>query len=311
MRHSAMTTLRRGLAGTALVALALMATACSGGGDAESAGGDTAAYDSGGGAAEAPADAVAPFAGGDTASGVNRTVVKVRSVIMTGEVAVTDDDLDAARQELDDVLAALDGSIDSEQTQNDDEGRIERSTIVVRVPVDRFRAAMTALQGLGTLQHSDRSSKNVTTEVIDVEERVETLENSLDRLQDYQDDAEDIDELIRYEREITQRQAELQSLKSQQSYLADQTAMSTITLYLSTPDKYVAPPGALDDAGFLAGLKGGWNALQGTVVVVLTVVGAVLPFALVLGLVGVPLWLVLRRTMRARPSAPADPPPAP
>jgi uncharacterized protein DUF4349 len=309
MRHSAMTTLRRGLAGTALVALALTATACSGGGTESSSGDAATSYDSGGGA-EAPADAVAPFTGGDTASGVNRTVVRVRSVIMTGEVAVTDDDLDGARKELDDVLTALDGSIDSEQTQNDDEGTIERSTIVVRVPVDRFPAAMTALQGLGTLQHSDRSSKNVTTEVIDVDERVETLENSLDRLQDYQDEAKDIDDLIRYEREITQRQAELQSLKAQQSYLADQTAMSTITLYLSTPDKYVAPPGALDDAGFVAGLKSGWNALQDTVVVVLTVVGAVLPFALVLGLVGVPLWVLLRRTLRARAASPADTPPA-
>jgi len=309
MRHSAMTTLRRGLAGTALVALALTATACSGGGMESSSGDAATSYDSGGGA-EAPADAVAPFTGGDTASGVNRTVVRVRSVIMTGEVAVTDDDLDGARKELDDVLTALDGSIDSEQTQNDDEGTIERSTIVVRVPVDRFPAAMTALQGLGTLQHSDRSSKNVTTEVIDVDERVETLENSLDRLQDYQDEAKDIDDLIRYEREITQRQAELQSLKAQQSYLADQTAMSTITLYLSTPDKYVAPPGALDDAGFVAGLKSGWNALQDTVVVVLTVVGAVLPFALVLGLVGVPLWVLLRRTLRARAASPADTPPA-
>ena len=309
MRHSAMTTLRRGLAGTALVALALTATACSGGGMESSSGDAATSYDSGGGA-EAPADAVAPFTGGDTASGVNRTVVRVRSVIMTGEVAVTDDDLDGARKELDDVLTALDGSIDSEQTQNDDEGTIERSTIVVRVPVDRFGAAMTALQGLGTLQHSDRSSKNVTTEVIDVDERVETLENSLDRLQDYQDEAKDIDDLIRYEREITQRQAELQSLEAQQSYLADQTAMSTITLYLSTPDKYVAPPGALDDAGFVAGLKSGWNALQDTVVVVLTVVGAVLPFALVLGLVGVPLWVLLRRTLRARAASPADTPPA-
>ena len=139
---------------------------------------------------------------------------------------------------------------------------------------------------------------------------METLETSLDRLQDYQDDAKDIDELIRYEREITEREAELQSLKSQQAYLADQTAMSTITLYLSTPDKYVAPPGALDDAGFLAGLKSGWNALQDTVVVVLTVVGAVLPFALVLGLVGVPLWVLLRRTLRARAASPADTPPA-
>ncbi len=59
-------------------------------------------------------------------------------------------------------------------------------------------------------------------------------------------------ELLRYEDQITERQSELQSLKAQQSYLADQTSMSTITVYLSTPEKYVPPPDALEDAGFLA-----------------------------------------------------------
>jgi hypothetical protein len=292
------------MAGAALAAVALMATACTGGGDSESA-----SADAGGEVAREVApgtaddDSAGDGSGPPSADGANRTVVTVRSVIRTGEIAVTNDDLDAAREELDDVLLALDGIIDSESTQHDRKGRIERSTLVVRVPVDRFKAAMTALQGLGTAEHSDSSAKDVTTEVIDVEERVETLENSLDRLQRFQRSAAGIDDLIRYEQQITEREAELQSLKSQQAYLADQTSMSTITLYLSVPDKFVPPPGALDDAGFLAGLKSGWNALQDTVVVVLTVVGAVLPFALTLALVGVPLVLLVRRTLRARPAA--------
>ena len=293
-----MTTLRRGIAGAALAALALSATACSGGGDGESAATGSAA-DAGGSVAY---EGRAPAADADAVRGVSRTVVQVRSVIRTGEIAVTNEDLDAARRELDEVLGALDGIIDSESTQHDRKGRIERSTLVVRVPVDRFKAAMTALQGLGTAEHSDSSSKDVTTEVIDVDERVETLENSLDRLQDYQREAAGIDDLIRYEQQITDREAELQSLKSQQAYLADQTSMSTITLHLSVPDEFVPPPGALDDAGFLAGLKSGWEALQGTVVVVLTVIGAVLPFAVVLGLLGVPLALLVRRTLRTRPA---------
>mgnify|MGYP006181480377 CR=1 FL=1 len=57
--------------------------------------------------------------------------------------------------------------------------------------------------------------------------------------------AKDIEDLLRYEQQITQREAELQSLKAQQSYLADQTSMSTVTVYLSTPKAYVEPPGTL------------------------------------------------------------------
>jgi hypothetical protein len=58
---------------------------------------------------------------------------------------------------------------------------------------------------------------------------------------------------------------------------------------------------ALDDAGFLTGLRNGWEGLVSVLVVGATVIGAVLPFAVVLAVLGVPLWLLLSgRTARAR-----------
>ncbi|MGA9745835.1 MAG: DUF4349 domain-containing protein, partial [Nocardioides sp.] len=301
-------TLRRALAAAALLALTTTAVACSSGASdsdataesAQAAGDVGRAEDASGGGAVADEDSITSGEKAPGSDGVNRTIVSLRSVIKTGEVSVTNADLDAARSRLDTVLTSLGGTIDSESTEHDRKGRIERSTVVVRVPVDRFDTAMSALQDLGRSRHADTSSRDVTTEVIDVDERVQTLENSLNRLQAYQRDASDIDQLILFEQQITQRESELQSLKAQQSHLRDQTSLSTITLSLSIPDKYVPPPSALEDAGFLAGLKGGWNALTDTVVVVLTVVGAVLPFALVLALIGVPAWVLVRRLLRGR-----------
>ena len=300
-----MTTLWRGLAAVAVAATLIGGvTSCTDGGSGSS---ETAApaADAGGGAV---AREMAPgLVDRDTSATAgkkgHKTLLQARSVIRTGEVSVTRRDLDAARAELDTVLAALEGFVESESTEHDRRGRIARSTVVVRVPVDRFGDAMSELEALGRTRHSDVDSEDVTTEVIDVDERVETLENSLDRLQGYQRDARDIEDLLRYEQQITEREAELQSLRSQQAYLHDQTSMSTITVQLSRPARNVPPPSALDDAGFLAGLQSGWNALTDTVVVVLTVVGAVTPFAVVLALVAVPLWLLVRRTVRTRGDA--------
>jgi Flp pilus assembly protein TadB len=56
-----------------------------------------------------------------------------------------------------------------------------------------------------------------------------------------------------------------------------------------------------DDAGFLPGLKGGWNALVVFGVALATVAGALLPWTVVLLLVGGPLWLVVRRLRRRTP----------
>jgi hypothetical protein len=307
--------LTRVAAAGAATALLVLTAACSGGGtDAMSA--DNAAVERGavgaaGGAGGSAGDEAGPVDGpqapGQGAPAANRTVVTVRSVIKTGSIALTAKDLDAARAEVDGLLVSLGGSIDSERSTHDRHGDLKRSTLVLRVPVDKFDTAMSELAGLGKVRHSDSAAKDVTTQVIDVDERVQTLQNSLDRLQSYQRKAANLEDLIRFEQQITQRESELQSLKAQQDYLADQTSMSTISLSLSVPAKHVEPPGSLDDAGFLAGLRSGWHALSAAAVVALTVVGAVLPFLVVLALVGVPVWLLVRRTLRHRAAAGAPP----
>ncbi len=302
------TKIRHLVAAGVLVALGSL-TACSGGdGNDSSAGGSAdmvapapAVGDAGSASSESSLDSV-----DKTAPGAARTVVKTRSVIMTGEVTLTSKDLEKVRGEVDDLMSALGGSIDTEQTSNDRKGHVEQSTLVLRVPVDKFDVAKKALMGMGRLKTSDASAKDVTTQVIDIDERVQTLQTSLDNLQRYQRSAKDVKDLLDYEEKITARQSELQSLKAQQAYLSDQTSMSTITLNLSLPDKYVPPPDALEDAGFLSGLKAGWNALGDFVVVGLTVLGALLPF-LVAGLVlGVPTWIGVRALLRRRRVAPVE-----
>ena len=292
-----MTQSHRRIAPLAALLLALLAlTACSGsddsGGDS-AAGDDTALYE---GSGSTNADIAEPQ---EANRGVNRPPVQTRAVIKTGYVAVTSEDLEAVRLELDTLLDAFGGTVNRERTYNDRDGDIESSNLELRVPVADFEATMDALKKLGKLEGSRSNAKDVTTEVIDVNERAQTIQNSLDRLQRLQKRSANLEDLIDFEDQITSRESELRSLQAQQAYLADQTSLSTISLYLSTPDEYVEPD-ALEDAGFVAGLKGGWEALSDAVVVGLTVLGAVLPFAITFGLVGVPLLFLLRSQARRR-----------
>lgn len=297
------------LAGTAIV-LAVLLVGCGGGGG-------TASSDSAGAASKVARDGmeVSSRTGGrqafdgpnNGASGANRPAVQTRAVIKTGEIAVVSDDLDRVHGEVERLVDGLDGYVASEDTTNDRDGSITDSVLKVRMPVASFAGAVEAVSAMGKVKYASSGEKDVTTKVIDVGSRVQTTEKSLRRLRAFLARSTDVGELVRLENEITSRESELESLKAQQDYLSNQTSMATLTVYLSTPEEYVAPPGALEDAGFVAGLRGGWNALVDTVVVALTAIGAFLPFGLALTLIGIPvLWLVrrLRRT-------PAEPEPEP
>ena len=232
-------------------------------------------------------------------------VVAQKAVIKNGDISLHTPDPQQVRDRVDHLLARLHGTLDDEQTVYDASGDIRETQLVLRVPVATFGGAMDALEQLGTVVHSSSSGTDVTTQVIDVQQRLRTLRISLRDLNSFQRQATSIDQLLRFENAITQRRGQYQSLKAQRDHLVNQTSLSTIDLDVSVPPSRVAPA-THHHAGFLTGLRHGWSALTDTVLVGLTALGAALPFALLLAVVGLPLWWWTRRHGRAGPATPAE-----
>jgi Domain of unknown function (DUF4349) len=291
---------RRAAAPAAAAVLLVGLTAC----------GSSTSSDSSSGGSTA---AVAPEQGGvargadtSTVKGAGSTV-QTRAVIMTGRVSLESKSLTTVRADVDRLVARYGGYVDREDTVDDSHGRVTSSTLQLRIPSGSFDAVMAAFKGIATVTSTNRQAEDVTTEVIDVEARVRTAEVSLRRLRSFLGKATNVDSVIRLESEITQREADLASLRSQQRYLRNQTSLATITVSMTRTGK-TAEEDPLAHAGFLTGLRNGWQALLNLGLVAATVAGALLPFALVLALLLVPLTLLLRSARaRSRSVAPAGP----
>jgi hypothetical protein len=246
---------------------------------------------------------------GSATSSAPGTQVAQRAVISTATISLRSDDVAAAMFDVQRVVDEYDGEIADEKTDGGEEA--VRSRLVLRVPSDDFDSAIADLKKLGQVVSSTRNAEDVTTTVIDNAARIRAQEESLRRVEVLLGRATSIRDIVAIESQLTRRQADLDSLKSQQAFLADQTSLSTITVHIERTPK--AEPQAKpdrDDAGFLAGLDGGWDALTGLGTGLATVAGAVLPFAILFGLLGVPAWLVARRLTRRRTpptTAPASP----
>jgi hypothetical protein len=286
-----------------VVAVAALLASRGGGADDESS-----SSDAGGSVAE-PAvadDAKAPADEADPARHAVSVTPVSRAVISTGQVTLRTEEMVRARAEIIRMVSAWGGVVADEQSTSDDRGRLVDSTLTLRVPSPRFDDAMTSFDALGRVVERSRSSEDVTTKVVDNDARVRAAERSIRRIEVLLSRAEDLGDVIAIENDLARRQADLDSLKSQQAYLKDQTTLSTVNVYLSRP---AGPATGPDEAkGFLAGLSGGWHALGVATVVALTVLGAVLPFAVLLLVLGVPVWLVVRRRGVSGPSAPARTP---
>ena len=230
-----------------------------------------------------------------------------RDVISTAVVSLASDDASDSRAEVIRIVDVHRGQVTDEETTTDGDGAVERSRMVVRVPVSDFYDTVQELEGVAELESSDKSSENVSSQVIDTAVRVRAQERSLRRIEVLLARSQTVADIVNIESELTRRQAELDSLKSQQAYLADQTAMSTITVHLEqkASEPKPEPKPETKDAGFLAGLAGGWGALLAVGTVLATITGALLPWLVVFGVLGAPVWLVSRRLVRRRPAVAA------
>jgi hypothetical protein len=195
------------------------------------------------------------------------------------------------------------------EVESDDRttGRHATAALRLRVPPYALQATLRALSKLGVEKSRQLSTTDVTQRVVDVNSRVLSAQDSIDRLRKLFHGATKVSNLIAIENELNVREAELESLQAQQRSLARRTELATIALGLVTAPKHAAPvKHHKKRGGFLGGLERGWNGFTAAAAWVASAVGTILPF-LLLGLVLAFAFRLLWTRMPHRP-APAPTP---
>jgi hypothetical protein len=304
-----MATSRKRFAIIAVAALALTLAAC--GESSKSSSGSTAsrpdaAAPQAGGAAGGPAyDA----SGGGTANQgktaptpnpVDPAALQ-RSIVYTGTLSVRVANVDDAAAQAQGIVLGTGGYVGGDNRVID--SKRSSAVLTLRVPALKFDATVNSLSHLGTELTRQVSTEDVTAQVIDVASRVKTQQASVDRIRTLLAQANSVSEIVSIESELTRRESDLESLQAQQRSLADLSSLSTITATFLGPEAVTkAVPKPKDKAGFLSGLKSGWHTFTASVSVLLNILGALLPFLVVIGIPLLVWWMGRRRRRAAMPA---------
>ncbi|MFD6754130.1 DUF4349 domain-containing protein [Micromonospora gifhornensis] len=285
----------RTAAAGALLALLMLA------GCGSSSGSDEATSSDAGAAAPPMADRGAgePAQGG--AGTATDTRVDQRSIIYTGSLEIKVDDVEAKAREAVAAATRAGGFVGGDQRRSAAADAV--AELQLRVPADRFYPVVEELARLGSQQRRQIDTQDVTEETIDLDARIATQRARVDSARRLLAQADSISDLISLENELGRREADLASLEAKKRRLADLTALSTITVTLVGPNASTTEDE--DQLGFLVGLSGGWKVFLASMTVLVTVLGAVLPWLLVFGVPLGLLWWWHRRRRRNRPTGPA------
>ncbi|MFI6595293.1 DUF4349 domain-containing protein [Nonomuraea sp. NPDC050536] len=304
-----MRTIRYGTALALALGVALL-SGCGGGGAVTTQSQSDAAPMYRGEAAPTPAPADQKAAEGGTGKSLTAGVTVTqqdRQVIYVGGLTVRAKDVPTAADRAKQIVTAAGGYLSKEDSSAASDAQAN-ATLEFKVPPARYPDVLASLgRDLGKRVSVNQGTQDVTMQVADVDSRLKSAQRTLDSLRTLLTKAKTIGQVLEVEREISTREADLESLQAQQKELARQVSMATLTLQLIGPAAVAHEP-SHEPSGFLGGLKTGWNALVSFVKIVLTVLGVLLPWLIVaLPVVLVVVFLV----RRGRPRTPPPPAEAP
>lgn len=225
-------------------------------------------------------------------------VMDERMIIHRANLEVRVKSLEKAQQNIEKKVKEYGGYI-VESNEYRDESEQKSGHITVRIPEKHFQAFLknaeeTAAEVLGR----NVSGQDVTEEYVDLESRLKSKRAVEERLLDFMKEAKKTEDLLKISNDLGKVQEEIEVLVGKMKYLENQTAFSTVDIFMN--ESKVVVPGVGDSdldtwektkrqlavsLNFLLAAASGW---------VVFFVGN-LPIILLLGLIGVGIYYLVRR----------------
>lgn len=241
---------------------------------------------------------------------------EARVIIYTGSIALVVRD---TQESVDAITAMVDeagGYVASSNLYEASEAL--RGTVTVRVPADRYQSVLDQLRSLALrVERETANSQDVTEEFTDLQARKTNLEFTEEALQQLLEERQrtgSTSDILEVYRELTNIRGQIEQIEGRLRYLANQSALSTITIEL-TPDILYQPisvagwqPQGVAREAFQTLIV----ALQGLINVLIWVAIFVLPLLLVFIIpLAVVIWAGRRWWRRRSKTTRVTPPPPP
>lgn len=230
-------------------------------------------------------------------------------LIYTGNLTLQATDFSAATQGITDLVASFGGYLENQEVYRNN--TYQRAYFVIRIPGDRFESFMNSVSECGGCQviYQATSVDDVGEQYADIENRLFTLQTKLERLQELLGKAENMEDIIAIESEISNVEYEIERLSGEKNHYDSLIGYSTI--YIDLDEVAILSEGVNPtlgerlSAGFASGMKGFARGCADFLVwLVSNLIGVVL-FLVILAAVAA---VILRRRKRRRdPQRPERP----
>jgi hypothetical protein len=173
------------------------------------------------------------------------TTIEAAQIVKTGGLSLEVADIDQSTTLAKAAVAGLGGSVS--QSNRSGSGDYLTASITFRVPSARWDDSLSALHKVGSkVLTEETNSTDVTSQVIDLDARLDNLKRTEAALQAIMNKAVLMADVLAVQDQLTQTQGQIEQLTAQRDHLTNQAAMSTLTVTFQLPGKTVTTQAAQD-----------------------------------------------------------------
>lgn len=215
-------------------------------------------------------------------------------LIRTGNASIEVRSLNPAIDQVRALAAQMGGFVANTSIQAGDE-RLRSASIELRIPNERFDAAVSGLNGLGKLETVQISTEDVGEQYTDIAARVTNAHRLEDRLIDVLAHRPGkLQDILAVERELARVREEIERYEGRLRYLKSRAATSRLTLSVHEPVPVLEQTG---QSPLVDAVRQAWGRFLGLVTLAIGWSGVVIP----VGLIVTGAWWTLRRRRRPLP----------
>ena len=213
-----------------------------------------------------------------------------RVVTYNAQLSLEDNDIQGTLQKIRALAEGYGGYVASSSRST--YGVQARADIAIRVPKDKFQAAIQQIETYGKVLDEGTTSEDITQQYIDLKARLNNMQRQEERLGEILDMAKTVDEILRVESELERVRGEIDSLQGQINYLEGNVEMSLISVMLTEPAPPFTPPGMDWSVTFEIAISGLFTVVRGMIVLVVSLAPILV--------VGVPVYYLYNRRKQQR-----------
>ena len=228
-----------------------------------------------------------------------------RKWIITADMSLETDDLEALQKALNQRIAALEGYVEDQSVYNGSTRanyRYRNANMTVRIPADRVSEFTQEVGGMANVVSNNLRREDITLQYVDTEGRVNALQTEEARLLELLASAETMSDLLEIEARLSDVRYELESYTSRLRTMDNQVNYATVYLFIEEVQEYtpVEEPTffARIADGFVDSLEGLWQSLQDLAVFLVIS----FPYILVYGGAAVIILVLVKKLRKSRKS---------